>query len=80
MKNSPATKEEAAAMMRTSALPSYDDSTVGEILTRMIDKPPKPLPEIFIKRLAVTAVEEPVSLGRVIRHALLESRGGTHAR
>ena len=49
--------------------------------SRMIEKRPEPLPESFVKRLAATAASEPVALGRIIRHALVESRarGGVYA-
>ncbi len=72
-RNYPATKEEAAAMMRASAIP-YRAETIGETLTRMIDRPPEPLPDEFLRRFAATAAAQPVPLGRIVRHALTESR------
>jgi hypothetical protein len=70
----------ALTAIRSRHLYRADTETIGEKLTRMIDRPPSPLPDVFITRLAVTAAAEPVALGRIFRNALLESRGGAHAR
>jgi hypothetical protein len=44
--------------------------TIGQTLTRLVDKTPDPLPEEFLRRFAASVAQEPSLFGRVFRHGL----------